>query len=266
MPFGLKRRDAEGAESAEKEMRARGPEIELGRVKAPFHKRVAVVTGSAKGIGAGIVKVLLRHGWQVVVNGRSAGKASAGGIYVKADALTQSKKIIGAAVKKWGRLDLLVNNVGEFFETPVAAMKLEQWDALYDSNVRTALRCTREALPVMRKQKHGVIVNIGGTAISAARGNKRYAAYVMAKTALMIFTKSLAQAEAAGGIRVNIVNPGYIKTYAYSDADVKELTAAVPAKRLGRPEEIGELIAWLASDEASYVTGASIDIGGGLWV
>ena len=247
-------------------MRARGPEIELGRVKAPFHKRVAVVTGSAKGIGAGIVKVLLARGWNVVVNSRSARKAPAGAVFVKADALTQSKKIIGAALKEWGRLDLLVNNVGDFFETPVAAMKLEQWDELYDSNVRTALRCTREALPAMRRQKHGVIVNIGGTAIQAARGNRRYVAYVMAKTALMIFTKSLAQAEAAGGVRVNMVNPGYILTYAYTPADVKELTAAVPAKRLGTPEEVGELIAWLAGDEAAYVTGASIDVGGGLWV
>ncbi len=249
-------------------------EVKLGRVKAwQPEKRVAIVTGSAKGIGAGVAVELGRRGWRVVVNARKdvagakrTAREAGEAIVVKADALKEPGKIVRAAMKAWGRVDLLVNNVGDFFETPVDRMELERWDALFDSNLRTALRCTREVLPVMRKQKAGVVVNIGGTAIQAARGNKRYVAYVMAKTALAVFTKSLAQAVAADGVRVNIVNPGYIRTYAYTDADVKELTAAVPAKRLGTPAEVGRLIAWLASDEASYVNGAAVDVGGGLWV
>ena len=185
---------------------------------------------------------------------------------MKADVTREPKRLVGAAMKAWGRVDLLVNNVGDFFATPAAKMELERWEALYDSNVRSALQCTREVLPVMRRQKHGVIVNIGGTATSSLRGNRAYTAYVMAKAALSVFTKSLAQAEAAGGIRVNMVNPGYIRTYAYRDADVAEMTPQVPAKRLGTPADVAAVVKFLASDEASYVTGACVDVGGGLWV
>jgi len=239
--------------------------------------KVAVVTGSTRGIGLGIARTLGGAGYAVVLNHlsnpKSAREAAAsmkgiGHIIVKADVRKPAgaRRLISAALRKWKRVDVLVNNIGDFFETPVADMDLDRWDEIYDSNVRTALHCTREALPAMRRQKSGVIVNLGGTAIQVARGNRRYAAYVMAKSALMIFTRSLAQAEAAAGIRVNMINPGYIRTYAYSPADVRELSAAVPAKRLGTVEDIGAAVEFLACDRASYITGAVLDVGGGLWV
>jgi NAD(P)-dependent dehydrogenase (short-subunit alcohol dehydrogenase family) len=88
----------------------------------------------------------------------------------------------------------------------------------------------------------------------------------MAKTALTVFTKSLAQAEASRGIRVNMVNPGFIRTYNYAAAEIPGLTKRVPSGRLGDPKDIAEAVAWLASEAASYVNGAVIDVGGGLWV
>ncbi|HTF57196.1 MAG TPA: SDR family oxidoreductase, partial [Planctomycetota bacterium] len=176
-----------------------------------------------------------------------------------------ARKLVRAALRHWGRIDLLVNNVGDFFPTLVGKMDIDRWDELWDSNVRTALNCTREVLPILRRGG-GSIVNMGGTVSQTVRGNPHYVAYAMAKTALAVFTKSLARAEGARGIRVNMVAPGYIRTYAYSAKDVKELEPQVPMKRLGRPEEVAEAVAWLASDAASYVTGAVLDVGGGLWV
>jgi len=239
--------------------------------------KVAIVTGSTRGIGLAISRTLARSGYRVALNhrsnaaaARSASRAMAGSehLIVRSDVSKPdgARKLIRAAMKQWGRIDLLVNNVGDFFETPVSKMQLDKWEELWDSNVRTALNCTREVLPAMRRNGGGAIVMIGGTVSQTVRGNPTYVAYAMAKTALAVVTKSLARAEAARGIRVNMVAPGYIHTYAYTAKDVRELSPQVPMKRLGRPEEIAEAVAWLASDAASYVTGAVLDVGGGLWV
>lgn len=238
-------------------------------------ERIAVVTGSTRGIGLSIARKLGSLGYRLVLNYRShapSARAAARDLepfdplIVKADVSRPdgARKVVGAALKSRGRVDLLVNNVGDFFETPVSRMELARWDELWDSNVRTALHCTREALPSMRKRGGGSIITIGGTATQMLRGNPTYVAYAMAKTALATFTKSLAKAEARNGIRVNMIAPGYIRTYAYTKEDLRDMPPQVPMKRLGRPEEIAEAVAWLASDAASYVTGAILDVAGGL--
>jgi len=226
---------------------------------------VAVVTGSNRGIGPDIVRTLQEAGYAVVSNGRSARKGP-GDVHVKADVATPAgaKRLIASA-RKLGGLDLLVCGVGDFFETPVSRMNLDQWERLFESNLKTAWLCCREALPLLRK-RGGAIVTIGGTVTQNVRSNPRYVAYQMAKTALTVFTKSLAQAEAARGIRVNMVNPGFIRTYNYAASEVPGLERRVPAGRLGHPNDIARAVAWLASDEASYVNGAVLDVGGGLWV
>lgn len=226
---------------------------------------VAVVTGSNRGIGEEIARRLSRDGFDVVTNGRSKGR---GLHYVRADVESPAgaKKVVGYALQKFKRLDALINNVGDFWFTPVSEMKLAEWDKLFDSNLRSAWLCTREALPAMRRRKSGVIINLGGPVSQTVRGNPRGVAYAMAKTALTVFTKSLAQAEAVNGIRVNQVNPGFIKTYAYSKKDVADMAPAVPMKRLGEPSDIASAVSYLCSDAARYVTGAVIDVCGGLWV
>lgn len=222
--------------------------------------RIAIVTGSNRGIGAAIAARLEHDGYRVVRNGRSPGR----GDYVRADVSTPSgaKRLAAAAP----RCDVLINNVGDFFFTPVSRFQVDAWERLLSSNLRSAwLMCAR-VLPGMRRRKSGVIVNIGGTATQFPRANPRAVGYTMAKTALLVFSKSLAQAEAARNIRVNVVNPGFIHTYAYSKKDVAEMAPKVPAGRLGTPEEVAAAVAWLASDEARYVTGAVLDVGGGLWI
>ena len=226
---------------------------------------VSVVTGSNRGIGPEIVRSLQGAGYTVVSNGRSASKGP-GDLHVRADVATPAgaKKLIAAA-RKLGGLDVLVCGVGDFFETPVSRMRIQDWETLFESNLKTAWLCCREALPLMRK-RGGVIITIGGTVTQNVRSNPRYVAYQMAKTALTVFTKSLAQAEAPQGIRVNMINPGFIRTYNYAESEVPDLKRRVPAGRLGDPKDIAEAVAWLASDAASYVNGAVLDVGGGLWV
>src|SRR5262245_28814895 len=155
--------------------------------------RVAVVTGSTRGIGLSVARKLGTAGYRLILNYRShapSARAAARALkaldplIVKADVSRPegARKLIRAAVKSWGRVDLLVNNVGDFFETPVSKMDLAAWDELWDSNVRTALNCTREVLPGMRKRGSGSIITIGGTATQMLRGNPTYVAYAMAKT------------------------------------------------------------------------------------
>lgn len=238
--------------------------------------KIAVVTGSTKGIGLAIAKGLSDAGHAVVLNWRAdakgakaAAKAMQGRPHaiVRADVRRSAaaKALVGAALRRWGRLDVLVNNVGDFIETPVAKVDLAGFEAMYDSNVRTALTVTRAALPALRASR-GCVVNLGGTVSQLLRGNPAYAAYAMAKAALVSFTKSLAVAEGPGGVRVNMVTPGFIRTYAYSDRDVQELSPKVPMRRLGRPEEVAAAVEFLCSERASYVSGAVLDVGGALWV
>jgi 3-oxoacyl-[acyl-carrier protein] reductase len=226
---------------------------------------VAVVTGSNRGIGPEVVRTLQAAGYLVVSNGRSSRKGP-GDRHVRADVATPAgaKKVLAAA-RKLGRLDLLVCGVGDFFETPVSAMKIDAWEKIFESNLKTAWHCCREALPLLRT-RGGSIVTIGGTVTQTARSNPRYVAYEMAKSALTVFTRSLARAEAPRGIRVNMINPGFIRTYNYAKSEIPELTRRVPAGRLGDPRDIAQAVAWLASDAASYVNGAVLDVGGGLRV
>jgi 3-oxoacyl-[acyl-carrier protein] reductase len=229
------------------------------------HAPVAVVTGSNRGIGPDLVRTLQQVGYFVVSNGRSAAQGP-GDVHVRADVSTPAgaRKVVAAA-KKQGRLDLLVCGVGDFHPTPVSDLDVPDWEALFTSNLHTAWHSCREALPLLRRS-HGSIVTLGGSATNAVRSNPRYVAYQMAKTALTVFMKSLAQAEAPRGVRVNMVNPGLIKTKENDGPALRRLARRIPLCRTGEPRDIAQAVVWLASDAASYVTGTVIEVGGGIWL
>jgi 3-oxoacyl-[acyl-carrier protein] reductase len=209
---------------------------------------IALVAGASRGIGAAVARELRARGWTVVTNARS-------GADVRADVSTPAgaKKAVGGVKKLFGRLDLLVVAAGDFAWTPVSKVDVAAFDRIFDSNLRTAWLCAKEALPLLRKSK-GSLVFFGGTVTQRVRGNPRAVAYAMAKTALTVFSTSLARAEK--DVRVNMVNPGIIEGGKFSD---------VPGRK-GKPEEVAKAVAWLASSDASHVSGAVLDVGGGLWV
>ena len=242
-------------------------------------ERVAIITGSGKGIGRGIAKRLAEAGMTIVVNyhkdAQSAREAlnevrvsASRSIVVQADVATPegAKHLIDETLKAFGRIDVLVNNTGPFLVKSLYDTEIDEWRRILDGNLSSAFYCTKYALTTMREQKSGHIVNLGSLNAETTRGAPTTAAYNAAKTGLVVLSKSIARSEARYGIRCNLVNPGFIDTVTMSESDRRELPSLVPLGRLGTPDDIAQAVAFLVSDKALYITGAVLNIHGGLWV
>ncbi|MFN8481672.1 MAG: 3-oxoacyl-[acyl-carrier-protein] reductase [Anaerolineae bacterium] len=240
--------------------------------------KVALVSGGSRGIGRGIVQRLAKQGAAVVFTYHSnaaaaedvvaaivadGGKAQAvQGDVRDMDAATAAVK---AATSAFGRLDVLVNNAGTTRDTLLPLMKEEDWDIVLDTNLKGPYHLTKAALRPMLRQKGGRIINI--TSVAGVMGNAGQANYSAAKAGLIGFTKSVAKEIGSRGITVNAVAPGYIPTDLTSDlpADLIERMVDLSAlKRLGTIEDVANIVAFLASDEAGFITGQVISVDGGL--
>jgi meso-butanediol dehydrogenase/(S,S)-butanediol dehydrogenase/diacetyl reductase len=243
--------------------------------------RFALVTGGTSGIGAATVRELLAHGARVMIADieDAAGAAmvdslcSAHGAgaarYVHADVALQEHvaAMVAATEQAYGRLDVLVNNagIGNFGETP--ELEPQQWDRVIGVNLTSVFYACKYAIPLLRRQGSGAIVNIAS--ISGLAGDYGFTAYAASKGAVVNYTRALALDHARDRIRVNAVCPGLIETPLTAPAlDLPVLrqawAASVPLSRPGRPEEIAKVVRFLASDDASYLTGAIIPVDGGL--
>jgi len=244
--------------------------------------RTALVTGSTRGIGRAIALRLARDGCAVVVNHASdlgAGAvldelraAGARAHAVRADVSDPGEcaRLVREAESLAGPLDILVNNVGPFLERPLADTSDAEWRLMIDGNLGSAFACARAALPSMRERRNGCIVNVGALNAEVSPGMTHEApAYFVAKSALMMLTRTMARTEGPHGIRVNAVGPGFIETEAYADWDAAEQArwrAQIPLGRFGRPDEVAEAVAFLVSDRAAYISGAILQVHGGLWL
>jgi 3-oxoacyl-[acyl-carrier protein] reductase len=232
--------------------------------------RSALVTGASRGIGAAIARSLARDGWRVGVNYRSDRSGadsvvseieSEGG---EAIALEADVADASAADELFGALEshfALVNNAGISRDDPTPSLGDDQWDAVLETNLTAAFRLIRRALRPMLRARTGRIVNI--SSIAGLRANPGQANYSAAKAGLIALTKTSAVEVARRGVTVNAVAPGLIDTEFIGGAS-KELLDAIPARRLGTPEEVAACVRFLTSDEASYVTGAVLTVDGGL--
>lgn len=242
-------------------------------------ERVAIITGSGKGIGRALAERLAREGYRVVINYRrdaaSAHEAltavqsvSPESIVIQADVATPNgaRELIDQTHMQFGRLDVLINNAGPFLVKPVFETTVEEWQEIIDGNLSSAFYCIKAALPILRAQKNGHIINLGSLNSENARGAPTTVAYNVAKTGLVVLTKSVARSEARHGIRCNIVNPGFIETYATSDSDKRELPSIIPLGALGKADDIANVVSFLLSKQANYLTGSVINVHGGLWV
>ncbi len=242
-------------------------------------ERVAIVTGSGKGIGRGIARRLAADGMTVVVNyvrdDSSARETleqvkptAPQSVLVQADVSTPegAKHLIDETLKGLGRIDILINNVGPFLVKSLFETEIDEWRRVIDGNLSSVFYCCKFALPNMREHKGGNIVNLGSLNVETTRGAPTTAAYNAAKTGLVVLTKSLARNEARYGIRCNLVNPGFVDTETMSEGDRREVPSLVPLGTLGTPEDIAEAVAFLISDKARYITGSVLNVHGGLWV
>lgn len=237
---------------------------------------VALVTGASRGIGRAVAERLAGAGYDVAVNYRSNEAAAAEvvaavegagrrSVAVAAD-VSDPDAAAGAVAEvedRLGRLDVLVNNVGEFFFKPLGAMSAAEWRSVLDSNLSSAFYATAAALPGMRRRRRGRIVNIGLSPVALVRAAPNVAAYAVAKTGIVVMTMSLAVEEAANGITVNCVSPGLIDNGYLPPEQAGWMHKRVPMGRLGRPEEVADAVAYLVSEQASYVTGANLTVSGG---
>ena len=247
--------------------------------------RIALVTGASRGIGASTAEVLARRGARVALGGRTvpdldgvAAKIREEGgqaIAIPCDVLDarQVEKMVGCVVQEWGRLDILVNNAGMGNPVlPVEEILPEDWDHSMALNVKSAFFCVRSAVPLMRRQKYGRIVNVSSF---AGRNHSRMSGpqYVAAKAGLLGFTRQMAVELGPYGINVNAVAPSIVLTArvrakweSRTETDRRAILTQIPLGRLALPEEVATVIAFLASDDASYVNGACIDINGGSYM
>jgi 3-oxoacyl-[acyl-carrier protein] reductase len=240
--------------------------------------KVAVVTGSSRGIGRAIAIMLARQGAKVVVNSAKSPEAAeavvqeiraAGGeaINVTANVAEQADadRLIKAAIDTFGRLDILVNNAGTTRDTLLMRMSEADWDAVLNLNLKGAFFCTKAAIRPMLRAKSGRIINI--TSVSGLAGNAGQANYAASKAGLVGFTKSVARELASRNITCNAVAPGFVPT-ALTNVLPDDLKAkaieAIPLGRVGSAEEIAAAVVYLASDEAAYVTGHVLTVDGGM--
>lgn len=247
---------------------------------ARFTDTVVMVTGTALGIGAETARALGREGARVAmldIDGVGNAKVAEGVRELGGDALpltcdvTSSAAVRGAVdaiMARWGRIDVLVNNAGGF-----AVMRLteeipdDEWEAIFRFNVTSAFLCTKAVLPIMKRQRAGRIVNLASV-VARAGAIQVTSHYAAAKTAIIGFTRHLALEAGPFGITVNAVAPGTVLTDRVRAVRTPEATRAlaerVPLRRLGEPDDIADVVLFLASDAARYMNGAVLDVNGGM--
>lgn len=241
-------------------------------------QKVALVTGSSRGLGRAMALKLAQDGFSVAVHyGRNQAEAekvageirAAGGMAEVFGAdLSQpanAGKLVDEVIAKMGRLDVLVNNAGITRDGLTIRMKDEDWDAVIQTNLSSAFTACRSAIKHMMKNRAGRIINV--SSVVALAGNPGQANYIASKAGLIGLTKALAKEYGARGITVNAIAPGFIEsdmTAELPEDTKKQYQAGIPLARFGQPEEVAALVAFLASSSAGYISGQTIGVDGGM--
>ena len=240
--------------------------------------KVAIVTGASRGIGKAIALKLAREGADVCVISLSdrgeetkkeieaLGRKAA---FYRCDVSNyeEVKEVVKNVKQEFEKIDILVNNAGVTKDTLLIRMKEEDWDYVMNVNLKGTFFFTKEVINIMRKQKRGSIINI--SSVVGLMGNVGQANYCASKSGIIGFSKAVAREYAGYGIRVNVVAPGFIETDMTSQIPEKikeEFLKQIPMKRIGSPEEVANVVKFLASDDASYITGEVISVNGGLYM
>jgi len=241
-------------------------------------EKVAVVTGSSRGIGAGIAAALAAQGAKVVVNHRNSAEeaaevvaaiTAAGGeaAVIQADVsqFDEAQRLIKETIDTYGRIDILVNNAGTTRDMLLMKMKAQDWEFVLQTNLSSTFNCAKAVARPMMKKRTGRIINI--TSVVGLAGQAGQTNYAASKAGIIGFTKSLAKELGSRNITVNAVAPGFIPT-ALTNVLAEEMVQATvdntPVGRLGTVEDVAAAVVYLASDEAAFVTGQVLTVDGGL--
>ncbi|NLJ62254.1 MAG: 3-oxoacyl-ACP reductase FabG [Alcaligenaceae bacterium] len=237
-----------------------------------LNQQIAIVTGGAKGIGKGIVATLIQGGATVVIADidETAGKQTAaelGATFKTVDVTSQAacKALVDEVIQEHGRLDILCSNTGIFPQASLAEMTEADWDQMHNVNLKGTFFMTQAALAPMKKQGYGRVV-ITSSITGAITGYPNWSHYGASKAGQLGFMRSAALEYAKDGITINAVMPGNILTEGLADQGqsyLDQMTRAVPVGTLGKPEDIGYAVCFLASKEASFITGQTIIVDGG---
>ena len=242
-----------------------------------FEGQVALVTGASRGIGRAIAMGLASRGLKVVGTAtteagaqnitEALGDHGGRGLALNVNDAAGVDAAIDAIVKEHGALHVLVNNAGITRDTLAMRMKDDDWDAVLDTNLKAVFRLSRAVIRPMMKQRYGRIVNI--TSVVGASGNPGQVNYAAAKAGVAGMTRALARELGSRNITVNCVAPGFIATdmtEGLPEAQKTALLAQIPLGRLGSPQEIADAVAFLASPQASYITGSELHVNGGMFM
>ncbi len=237
--------------------------------------RVALITGSARGIGRAIALKLAERGADIVVSDiedaepvadeiRAMGRQS---IAVKANVSLAAdvEKLVESAIARFGHIDILVNNAGIARDQLLLRMSEEEWDAVLNVNLKSAFLCSRAVVRHMLKQRWGRIVSI--SSVVGIMGNPGQANYAASKAGIIGFTKTLAKELGSRGITANAIAPGFIETrmtQQLNENQRQELFKRIPLGSLGTPQDVAEAVAFLASEEARYISGQVLGVDGGM--
>jgi 3-oxoacyl-[acyl-carrier protein] reductase len=240
--------------------------------------KVAIVTGSGRGIGRAIALKLAEEGATVVVNDIGSPELVEGvageirvmkrpSLAVLADVSSapEVSKLVETTISKYGKIDILVNNAGIVRDQLLLRMSEADWDRVIEVDLKSVFLCTASVLKYMIKQRWGRIISI--TSLVGIAGNPGQANYAAAKAGIIGFTRTVAKEVASRGITVNAIAPGFIDTEMTQRLDEKrrqEIVGRIPAGCLGTPRDVAETVAFLTSDEASYITGQVLSVDGGL--